>query len=845
MAGPDAGAAHEEGDDLASNETIVYSVDDWGTSSHLRAMVSAALFAQSKPKLSYALSNYCYAYFVYHVLGDSPMGGVSHVNKKWYNFFFNGGPMGQTSSTRATAGNLLRDGGGLVMPDDFKNLAALVTWTLALVYETDEEPDINAFGVDVAVTNDKSSKISVRSEQIYKMLRYDDQANISADGFVSVFDVFCEFVVSVLDDVVERTNSLDADLKFYYQTDDGTRVTRNGGLDSRAFVFMCYRIFKNVFVAHPDGSGGDSTDSTVPIILNGTGPGTGWEGTYLEACEMDLNDDPYTFFIPHTFRYRNSNAAAACNANDAVSSFWAFSTAREDTDVQLRQLVTGLGHLGMIRRAVWQARQKCGTITVGSAAPDLLKEFLPKGQPDKQEKGKTLFSRFGEGHIANVYKNIERQLPFSNLASNVSYLPYHQTCNPSSPHLGRLPALRGLLSKTFHYASSEENIFDPSNAKILCIGLPAGSTRALHEPSTALNNEDIRSGENTIEGTGAGQYSRGKSVFRVDVTKKDALLPDVGFEDMQFYYDPRLFVAAGGYDAINDSSSVMDQLNNVQFKRMVVDPGTGEVSLKDASFNEETGWENAGSALNDLEPGPAKQVAMTAVQSDLFDFYLSIVCGMELNDGDFQIEDDLLDQRVDTNMTITAGDVSLVDVLRGVSALDVISTTLPILGDDIDAVFTDSVAFGDFEIQKLKALPTLLPLVDASGGDIVQVQQILSSLFFNPHKTRTELIYPRRFDGVVFCLIDPDTFKVGEWDTSDFGQPEYYEEELLEANIAQRYPDDPDGSAYLIKTGGNEDATGIIELTVTVVPIEATDAVELQNNPYAPMTTSDPEGDAS
>jgi len=825
--------------DLGSVDLKSYTDHDFIQFHSLQSMVTAALFAQDKPKLSYALSNYCYAYFVYHVLGGSPGGGTSYTSRAWYNFFVNDGPMGIGPGAIDVAEELVA--AKIKYPIDGENLAGLVTWALALTYETNAEPDLS----DTYRLGERSkmtSKIEVSSPHIYDMLKYGSQADISAAGYVSAFDVFCEFVISVLDDAVHRTSTLGADLKFFYTTTDGHRVTRNGGLDSRAFVFMCYRIFKNAFIAHSDGAGGD-TDTSAPIILNGSGPGAGWGGTLPEACgladggqNIDTAEgaDRYVFFIPNTFSQRTDNAYNACEATDPDGlAFHAFSDAREDTDVQLRKLVTGLSHLGMIRRAVHGARIKAGSVTVGTTAPDLLVEFFPKGtvagEAGDQEKGKTLFSRFGEGHIANVYKNMERQLP--NKADTTSFLPYHQTCVMKQSALGRLPALLTLLSKTFHYASSEENIFDPSNAKILCIGMPAGATRAMHKPSTPLSNDTIRTGENVTVGSGDGHYSRGKSLFKVSITKKDALLPDVVFEDMQFYYDPRLFVAAGGFDSVNTTMDVMEQLNNVNFKRVVVEAATGEVSVKDADFDYEDGWTNAGK-LNSLSVDVAKQVAMTAVQSDLLNFYLSIVCGMELDEGDLQIEEDLLDQRVDTNMSLTAGSVGVIDVLRAVGMIDSAATTLPVSGDVIDAMFTDSVAFGDFEIQKLKALSTLLSETDASGGGVVQMQQILSSLLFSPHATRTELIFPRRFDGVVFCLIDPDMFKVLEF-APDPANASLIEQTLFDANIAQRYPDGDDGDVYLLKTGGNEDAAGIIELNATVTPVDVTESEELSNNPFA------------
>ena len=439
--------------------------------------------------------------------------------------------------------------------------------------------------------------------------------------------------------------------------------------------------------------------------------------------------------------------------------------------------------------------------------------------------GVSLFSRFDEGHLVNVYKSLERKLPFgdpmsSEIPAARGMLPRYSRMSSQvgSLNTGRVKALNALLKSPLYSAVLKT---DPSNAKIMCLGVPAGAVRKMTSPVLALNAPI------SPEGSVAADFSvdpmnRDNSLLKVKLTKTDALLPSVTYKNLEFYYDPRLFTSHDAFDSISDTDSLFSEgLDAIKFKRAKVDLDTGEVSMVDVTFSYSTGFEEAaGGGLSSLDVGAAIQVATIAATSDLLSFYLSLVSGIELNEDSFQIEQRLLDQRVDENafgnadapITISIQDF-VGDFASRVSLSTDSSVTAALLADDGmgDGIGPNIVPLGDISSA----------LESTSAGSIVQTQQTLSSLFFNPKTVRDEIIFPKRFEGIACVLIDPDSFIV-----DSFHEDDDIADEIKTALTSANLLIEEDEDVFLIiKSGGSEDASGVIGITADVESVDPATAL--------------------
>ena len=125
---------------------------------------------------------------------------------------------------------------------------------------------------------------------------------------------------------------------------------------------------------------------------------------------------------------------------------------------------------------------------------------------------------------------------------------------------------------------------------------------------------------------------------------------------------------------------------------------------------------------------------------------------------------------------------------------------------------------------------------DMSSVESVYTRQLLNSLFFKPYSTRSDIIFPKRFEGVLFCFMDPDMFKISGGEDWSENIEDATPQILIESGIAVPFPD-PDGEDYyIIKSGGNEDGTALPGFSVSFVPIEPdTIADSSTSNPFNPL----------
>ena len=824
-----------------------YSRTTFNAEPMVQRLVHICLFAQTNVRFQYALENYCFHWFVHKALGEDG-GAAEHPD--WFEFFYFPETDGASVDPDISEELLTSD-------DPTRSVAAFVAWALVWHHNLMDKPG--------------GGHLWWATQQVDQLIGATPEGHTAGSGRISAHDLmsslhrdkiqdqgqsifkrFNKFVINVLNSASDRAREMNGDPKFFYTPPGKIPITRAGGLDARSIFHMCFKIFRQVFIRHQSG---DGIDKTHPRILEAFLPPSHASLDHNDIAAIVTAGDAYwamtpswVFFIPHTWSWRATNAIEAVDAltpgsqtlftfhNAGIESeFTLFTDARATTDLQLRKMITALSQLGTIRRGIHEARIKVGSATAGAHPNPIIKEFFPRdGTPAQIERGTAMFSRFGEGHMVNVYRNAARMLPFLDFdqgealpnTSQRALLPYYRRIGGTmtNPNGGRAKMLRSLLVNDPKFSVSEDNIFDPTNAKIMCMGLPAGGVRALHTSSTPLNDDDIERGLSAALTT---ELTRDNSLLGVSINKTDALLPGITYEDVAFYYDPRLYVAPDGFDECGAGTPLIDQLHKVKFRRVnVQDDGSvtegvcgvgGSDGITFApAYEDDVGFTGTCGSLGDTPPETAKQIAYVTARSDLLNLYVSLVNGIELGEESFHIVEGLMDQRIDSHMTEHS--YNSIDIVPPIPRIaDFPFPNMGSSGDLEGMINWNEELYGDFGTFRVKTLSRLTGIEsDIPEASLVYSQQFLSSLLFKPHVTRAEILYPRRFDGMLFFLVDPDMFIVADFDPDEDKQIPT-RDLLVEANLAKEDPPDAD-TYYVIKSGDNEDAAGVIELTVTFVP---------------------------
>lgn len=813
--------------------------------------VHTCLFSHKNFQFKRVLAEYCYRYFLVERLDGSA--------KPWVEYFRLGPTTLEDEIAVAESqlqGADISDITTVAEPSSLYTSAewgtpALLVW--ALKRYGDGTPDGYGSMAFDDIGDPITYEMTILWHELYESLKLAELPTSSDHPF----RVLNDFVEGVLDDAHSRSKRLAGDITstFYYSPagtdplEQTPPMTKSGGLDGRAIFLLCFNIFCEVFQSKYDGESGPGSETSDvtwcrTIGYGGDpGPDAVFDPGFVIQSSRFVSSFPggpetvaFKFLVPNKFSYRLINAEEAIVAATESNVFYnIFTQARAEIETQQQKLLFGLGHLGAIWRGQKEARIAAAGATVGSSQPALIEEFYPKlditdlATLSRHAAGVNLFSRFDEGHLTNVYKSLERKLPFGDPVSSEipaarALLPrYSRMSSPvGSSNTGRMKALTALLNRPSYKSG---NTLDASNAKIMCVGIPAGAIRKMSSPSLSLlpfitdDSPDFA----------VDPMNRDNSLLKVTLTKNDALLPTVTYKDQEFYYDPRLFTAHDAFDNISDNDQIFEEgLDKIKFKRAKVDIDTGEVSVVNVEFSYSTGFSGAeGGELSSLDVEAATQVATVAAVTDLLSFYLSLVSGIELNEDTFQIEERLLDQRVDE--TALGGETAAVSVSIQDFIGDFTSrVSLPVDASVANALLADDGP-GDGFGPGIVALGDISSALEAtSAGSIVQMQQILSSLFFNPKTVRDEIIFPKRFEAIACFLSDPDSFIVNSFHEDDDIASDI-ETSLDAAGLLAEVPDSDPIEYYVVKSGGNEDASGVIGITVSVESVDPASAPPLDS----------------
>ena len=813
-------------------------------SGDLTRIIHSCLFSVQNPRFLVALERYCWMYFIASRLSSEG----TRTDAPWVDFVLS---TGATSSLDpdSTKNALITDP---VASEDWTGanngkIPAVVASALSTYARPAEEP-----ALDDGITLQSSYvKIAFTPAQLCDSLSYEGSHAVNFVHSQSPFEILAQFYEDILDATHNKSFALGAvglwkrNVNVLPEDPQGVDRSRTAsrGLSASALFLVCFNMFRKLF-SEADGYNDHPRISRVPtklrsdfaplsnvgeltkylIPISKTHPPLSFDGSE----DIDLTGPrlgtTFQFSIPVGFRDRGPNVENACDAVEPSRPFTMFSDLTKSLEQENKSVVRALAHIGAIADTMQKKRIGIGEFVVGNSVPEIIKEQFPRGS-EPPTIAKEIFSRTGAPHVAGIFKTLERRLPFtdksSGLPSSTSFLPLHKTTSgsPAGETKGRFAALKLLLNSEY-LSVSEDNVFDPTNARVFCVGIPLAAYSSLvNQRSTNISGEDIP-GDSDGTSISENELVQDNTLVKITFSKKDNMLPTVTFTDISYYYDPNLFVAADGFFNIDENAeSIEEVLSLVKFKRAVVASDT-KVSVEDVVLNDEGNFEGGG-YLPSLDSGVSKQLAYITVVSDLLSYYNSLVAGLDVTEDAFCTDSSLLNQLVDSSIGQTSP-INIGDLLGSVAS----STNVPITQGTAQAMVSDEELLGSSRI--VKSLQEMIDDGSLDGsdqlGNYVQSQKTVSSLLFKPNSERLFSLIPKRFAGVAFLPVDPDAFRVenpnGDDDSAGdgFGNASLAGEDpnVIRGQIQQAGLEIEVGeSVSIVKSGNSEDATSLTEIFVT------------------------------
>jgi len=820
------------------------------TSSDLPHIVHGCLFSITDPRFLIALERYCWAFFIASKL--SSVG--TRPAAPWADFALSKNELGDPIDPEEMLNSLQSDpvaGVGWNVASNGK-VPGVVATSLVLYNDTinfdlslddgdTSESATNRFGGTAT-----HAKYAFTAAQLCDSLSY-SSTFVDPTSSLSPFVMLSDFFEELLDMTQSKSEQLESPGLWYraptsISPRDPSGVIRNRtssrGLSARSLFLECFNLFRKVFSVHDSGNDNSPILSRIPDVdiqrndYDLDMPGTltnnlipfssthdGVPVVVGDFDDQDLADErvgtSFQFSVPVRFFDRGVNAEEACEAIEPTTEFTLFTDVTKSLEKENKAVVRAMAHLGAIADALQEKRTDVGSVMFPGL--ELIQELLPRGQaPSKL--GKELVSRTGSPHVANIYKTLERRLPFKSKSGSTpnaaafTSLAKTTSGSPGGSSQGRFAALNLLLNSE-NLKVSEDNVFDPTNTQVFCIGIPLGSYLSLVTDRVIdLSAVDVEPGGDAGLSITQNELVQDNTLIKISFTKKDSMLPTLSFSDISYYYDPNLFVAADGFFDVNENSDSLESvLSSVRFKRAVVS-STGSVTVEEVSFSDEDGFEGGG-YISSLNNEVAKQLAYVTVMSDLLCYYTALVSGIEVSEDAFCTMPEVLEQLIDSEI----GDlvqIPVEDLLESFAS----STNVP-----IPPLTAKNSVINIDELESSKRIKTLNEVVEDGtlGEDLpsqfVQAQRSFSSLLFRPKSERVISLCPKRFAGIAFLPIDPDTFRIEDPEGSGFGNSEVPGENpavvrtaLQNAGLEIVVGD----NVFIVKSGNSEDATSVSEIIV-------------------------------
>ena len=821
----------------------------------LRILAHTCLFSQENVIVQMALAEYCY-----HLFRATRLGDLS--GERMFNFLRGHDTINITDSpnaelTRDLSTLLLTDtigvesvvGSSIQMADD-----GVATIPFILVRLLKEFGDVSTSSSSSGVAREE---IVVNEYELYRSLCiswFGPSDPLAGDDAIfdpsSPFQLLFDFYLKMVERMYNRgyNSSGDATEAFYNLADVDSyaamypdwqvAVTKAGGLDEKSLFIMCFKIFRTLFVSYSEG--GDSsfprmtkkpTDAWVGIIdYTPTNPGFNFE-----------------FHVPNNWQRRFDNREETINATGPVSGFTVYSTARETYEKQEQKMVTALSHLGTIRKATLEGILKLSELSESGNV--LLDTINPIGELPLDRTASFMKYGFDESHLATLQASRMNLLPQVSpyVSTDVSFLPARDKLEapPGFPDNGRLNVLRAFLKSEVGnplLATSPDNMFDPSNVRILCLGIPADGIVELKTPALSVNSDSINTDPGGplvmggfFSGTLWDQTSiADQSLLKITMYKKDALLPTVEFEPIVFYWDPRLRVMPEGFDDVSALEPLEQQLDKIKLGRIrftgthFENATVESIQLDDGTLT----FTSGGDDLNSLDTAAAQQLVYLTAMSELMKMYTSLISGLDLGEEGFHTSSPPLDLRVDDLVTILSTPNSIYDFIGSIPDETLLPST-PEFASALLGSAAEGEAYERINGVKVKTQSDVAADLEVTTpGDVESLRLLYNSTFFRPEVLRNEIIMPKMFEGCLFYPLDMDSFKVASF-SSDDDDAAAIAGALSNPDINLLYTSEGDFDAatydlatptFVIKSGNNESATGIYELNIDVASTSGTNA---------------------
>lgn len=363
-------------------------------------------------------------------------------------------------------------------------------------------------------------------------------------------------------------------------------------------------------------------------------------------------------------------------------------------------------------------------LTVASS-PLLDSTFRTNDQFSRQV-GAEIIANITPSRLITIQKHLQSSLTFlkpDRLQSNL-FLPAMDDpfSDPyAAKQTGRLAALKCLLSEVGFNPSSGE---DPSNARILVVGVPDGAMLDLQRPTLDGRLLSVNAGqpwENTL--------------YSLNVTKKDAQLPTVAFEKKRYLFDSALYIPHDGYDLISyePGMTLSNQLTKIKFRKTNNDvKGSSTYFVRFTENGFQTNADNLSDELESLSVEESREVALNVVISDLLKVYTSMVLGLEISESAFVTRDF---RRLDVDR------IALPSNISGMLEQQAVSINQ----------FSRPLSFVNFEPGAM------------NKSDYTLARQLGKSLIHRARAERLLSLVGKRFTSLMMLLIDPDTFMVKDY----------------------------------------------------------------------------------
>lgn len=830
---------------------------DFQQSYDIQDRIHTCLFAIDEPRFQSALEQYCFNYYA-----RTRLSAVGPGRSSWFDFVedsIESSTVSQLSNSINVVDFDTLPSGPLATGAGFSpKLPGVLAWSLLHFGPLEVQPELGEPDPTIFefAAHDLYASLDYKGEQFSFFLPPGAAVqDMLSDDRHSPFEALASFFDSLMSNTAFRSLGFGSDTAWFNPVSVSSRrdvvaigeveATMASSLTGRELFFLCFQAFRRMIadseraprlIAVPSKGLSTYTQALAAEHPNSYTPGSYIdalpEGGLLSGFEDVLLPGNGVYFqieLPRQYINEGDRAEDASNASSSPAGATQFENFRREMEQENKAMLRALSIVGGIVDSADDSLQEALSKTLPPDDVSIVSEFLPLGAP-QNEFGKGLLRDLSSETVSKIFKSSKATVSLNETAGDVStskaYLSLMKSvegvAGVENAASGRLAALKSFLGSPFMTVSND-NRFDPTNARIFCVGFPS---EIFDEKLLPTVSSDITSLELSRD-----QQNRDNTVVRVNFFKSDSLLKSVTFEGMSFIYDPMLFVAPEGYFNYVGSAPIEESLDGIKFHRSIVDVETGrKVKFQTYEFNSENGFVPTGEGvfdppscyLEDLSPEVARQLAYTTVTSDLLRMYVEIVNGLEISEDSFPkneaVKEEILDLSVDSPLGINSIDFSrYIDVFTSLESFPLDSATAANLIDSESSGERTEKGITGSRLKTMFDGYTEGFIDDSNSSSFSVSRAILSSVLFSPNSVRQKILSASKLAGIGYFVVDPDQFRVFEFGDSSPGRdPDAVKSALESSSLIVSDPEVGEESTdFVVKSGNSEDATALHEINVT------------------------------